>query len=133
MEVNAARVKVCPRPRGSALSYSPQEPVSLDQSLVKSLFHLTQCEAAENLGISLSSLKLACRRMGIKKWPYNRRNISRRTHNERIPETELQRNGQKKEMEIEAMKFIVRRPFWLDTSVEELLDESILHVTGNSS
>ncbi|EKX38255.1 hypothetical protein GUITHDRAFT_115597 [Guillardia theta CCMP2712] len=122
MEVKAASVRVCPRPRGSLLTYSPPPPVSLDQALVKSLFHLTQGEAAQTVGISLSSLKLACRRMGIRKWPYNRRCSSKRTDASSIPG--------RHDDDDEAMRASARgRPYWLDSSLEELLDESLLHVT----
>eukprot|EP00960_Hanusia_phi_P052622 761551-Hanusia_phi.AAC.8 len=46
--------------------------VSLTYNDIVSLFHLRQIEAAEFLGISLTSLKKACRRVGVSKWPYSR-------------------------------------------------------------
>ncbi|EKX49951.1 hypothetical protein GUITHDRAFT_104346 [Guillardia theta CCMP2712] len=46
--------------------------VELDLSKIKSLFHLRQEEAAKTLCVSLTSLKVACRRLGINRWPYER-------------------------------------------------------------
>ncbi|EKX44479.1 hypothetical protein GUITHDRAFT_152975, partial [Guillardia theta CCMP2712] len=41
------------------------------------LFHLRQGEAANHLGISLTALKNACKRLDIKKWPYVRQKEGR--------------------------------------------------------
>ncbi|EKX50501.1 hypothetical protein GUITHDRAFT_151174 [Guillardia theta CCMP2712] len=132
MEVKATRVKVCPRPRGNVLSYSPQEPVSLDQALVKSLFHLTQYEAAQAIGISLSSLKLACRRMGIRKWPYNRRNMSRKSETKRPAGKEGSGASEGEEEAAMHVLFAQTRPYWLESGLEELLEESLMHVSGRA-
>eukprot|EP00960_Hanusia_phi_P035242 751570-Hanusia_phi.AAC.5 len=46
--------------------------VELDREKITSLFHLRQEEAAKALSVSLTSLKVACRRLGINRWPYER-------------------------------------------------------------
>eukprot|EP00960_Hanusia_phi_P008003 229155-Hanusia_phi.AAC.1 len=52
----------CPQPLG--------RDVRIDADTLKSLFHLRQVKAAEHLGICLTSLKSACRKLGITRWPY---------------------------------------------------------------
>lgn len=39
---------------------------------IKSFFHMRQTDAASRMGISLTALKAACRRVGITRWPYSR-------------------------------------------------------------
>ncbi|EKX50756.1 hypothetical protein GUITHDRAFT_103347 [Guillardia theta CCMP2712] len=56
------------RPRAS----HRRDHIRLDLSTVSSLYHLKQVEAAKLLGISLTSLKSGCRRLGIERWPYRR-------------------------------------------------------------
>eukprot|EP00960_Hanusia_phi_P046616 757938-Hanusia_phi.AAC.2 len=46
--------------------------IEIDLPSIQSLFHLRQEDAASRLGISLSSLKSACRRLGVHRWPYSR-------------------------------------------------------------
>jgi len=61
--------------RGDARGDAPQrgrKPVSLELATVEAKFELPQPEAAKELGISLTSLKLVCRKLGLKKWPYRR-------------------------------------------------------------
>ena len=47
-------------------------PVKVDFAAIEQYFHLPQPEAAKALGISLTSLKLVCRKRGLNKWPYRR-------------------------------------------------------------
>ncbi|EKX37966.1 hypothetical protein GUITHDRAFT_115937 [Guillardia theta CCMP2712] len=56
------------RPRHSL----SRDMVQLSLPLLSSLFHLKQPLAADSLGISLTSLKTACRRLGLRRWPYER-------------------------------------------------------------
>eukprot|EP00960_Hanusia_phi_P042745 755683-Hanusia_phi.AAC.2 len=42
---------------------------------------MQQREAADYLGISLTALKVACRRMGLPKWPYIRKAASKGSSN----------------------------------------------------
>mmetsp|Transcript_11603 Transcript_11603/g.26578 ORF Transcript_11603/g.26578 Transcript_11603/m.26578 type:complete len:156 (-) Transcript_11603:103-570(-) len=46
--------------------------VVLSPSSLSKLFHMRQLDAAKHLGISLTSLKSACRRIGLDRWPYER-------------------------------------------------------------
>ncbi|EKX33834.1 hypothetical protein GUITHDRAFT_119944 [Guillardia theta CCMP2712] len=46
--------------------------VRVDERLLARLFDRRQEDAARILGMSLTSLKMACRRLGIKRWPYSR-------------------------------------------------------------
>eukprot|EP00960_Hanusia_phi_P006374 182825-Hanusia_phi.AAC.1 len=46
--------------------------VSLTLDIVQQLFHLRQDKAAAQLGVCLTSFKAACRRLGIKRWPFTR-------------------------------------------------------------
>ncbi|EKX49894.1 hypothetical protein GUITHDRAFT_104292 [Guillardia theta CCMP2712] len=45
--------------------------VQIDLNLLSSMFHMRQDNAARSLGVSLTSLKIACRRLGLSRWPYN--------------------------------------------------------------
>ncbi|EKX44835.1 hypothetical protein GUITHDRAFT_109260 [Guillardia theta CCMP2712] len=47
--------------------------VSLKASSLQALFHLPQTKAAASLGLSLTAFKSACRRLGIARWPYERK------------------------------------------------------------
>eukprot|EP00960_Hanusia_phi_P045379 757200-Hanusia_phi.AAC.2 len=48
------------------------KPQRLELSLdsISPYFHMKQVEAAKRLGISSTSLKTACRKLGIARWPY---------------------------------------------------------------
>eukprot|EP00960_Hanusia_phi_P065763 766204-Hanusia_phi.AAC.3 len=65
-------VVVSPRPRDEASSLLSPPPVPLSLPALQALFHLPQEIAARRLGMSVSSLKLACRKLGIRRWPYSR-------------------------------------------------------------
>eukprot|EP00960_Hanusia_phi_P044486 756670-Hanusia_phi.AAC.2 len=69
-------VYIVPRPRQPLDSSVTRQEVSLTLDLVRPLFCYRQVYAAEMLGISLTSLKSACRRLGIVRWPYTRKRIS---------------------------------------------------------
>eukprot|EP00960_Hanusia_phi_P033503 750484-Hanusia_phi.AAC.1 len=65
---NVVNVKARPR-RGDERESSN---IEIDLQTVESLYHLRQEDAAAALGISLTSLKSACRRLGVQRWPYSR-------------------------------------------------------------
>eukprot|EP00960_Hanusia_phi_P021160 625094-Hanusia_phi.AAC.1 len=65
-------IAVQARPRRS----DRRQTVQLTRLLLSELFHLRQQEAAQHLGISLTSLKTACRRLGLDRWPYMRDRVS---------------------------------------------------------
>ena len=66
--------------RGSALAHLPAEPQGctsrppskVDIEQLQMLFEQPQPEAAKRLGISLTTLKQVCRRLGVSRWPYRR-------------------------------------------------------------
>mmetsp|Transcript_24458 Transcript_24458/g.55161 ORF Transcript_24458/g.55161 Transcript_24458/m.55161 type:complete len:140 (-) Transcript_24458:101-520(-) len=60
------------RKAGETPSASNKSVVTLSKKDISLLFHLKQGDAANRLGISLTALKKACRRVGIDKWPYVR-------------------------------------------------------------
>lgn len=47
-------------------------PVAIDLAAVRTRFGLPQQKAAAELGISLTSLKQVCRKLGLERWPYRR-------------------------------------------------------------
>lgn len=49
-----------------------RDPVTLDVEKITKHSNLPQHRAAECLGVSVSTLKRACNRLGMQKWPYNR-------------------------------------------------------------
>jgi len=49
-----------------------RQPVAIDLTAVRSHFALPQQQAAQELGISLTSLKQVCRKLGLSRWPYRR-------------------------------------------------------------
>ena len=48
------------------------EPVSLSRKKLQEFFDLPLKDAASILGISMTALKKACRRMGLERWPYRK-------------------------------------------------------------
>jgi len=70
-----AAVQLYPR-RKAGKTGSPiqkgRSPMLLSYQGVASLFGRPQPEAAERLGISLTSLKEVCRKLGVPRWPYRR-------------------------------------------------------------
>ena len=49
-----------------------RRPTKIERRVVEGLFSVPQPDAARKLGISLTTLKQACRRLGIMRWPYQR-------------------------------------------------------------
>jgi len=64
------RVQVFPRKKAGQSTRS--NPLFLSESDISSLFHMKQAEAANHLGLSVTALKNACRKLGIMKWPYQK-------------------------------------------------------------
>ena len=66
------RLKVNPRPKDvNGVVYQPP-PVELTVQRLEELFSLPLNEAAKHLGVCETSLKSACRKIGITKWPYRK-------------------------------------------------------------
>jgi len=55
-----------------------QDPVLITYQVMQRLFHLPLTEAARQLGLSPTAIKGACRRLGIKKWPF--RMVTAKSH-----------------------------------------------------
>jgi len=72
-----ATVRLFPRRKACSEHARPPEkgrsPMRLSNQAIVSLFSVPQADAACQLGISLTTLKLACRKLGISRWPYTRR------------------------------------------------------------
>ena len=73
-------VLVQARPRDS----NRRDNILLDLSSVSALYHLKLSQAAQALGISLTSLKTACRKLGIDRWPYRRREEETESDNDQL-------------------------------------------------
>ena len=63
--------QTCGRPTGTR-PLRGRPPVKVDLDMLQANFDRPQPEAAQSLGISLTCLKLVCRRLGLKRWPYRR-------------------------------------------------------------
>jgi hypothetical protein len=58
------------RKHGQEHACRTSKPVILDEATVSKFFHLPLHKAAAKLGISNTAMKTACRKVGLKKWPY---------------------------------------------------------------
>ncbi|EKX42651.1 hypothetical protein GUITHDRAFT_111330 [Guillardia theta CCMP2712] len=63
-------IKIFPRRKQGQPSRGPD--VYLTHDRLASFFHMRQKDAAEKLGISLTAMRSACRRLGIERWPYSK-------------------------------------------------------------
>mmetsp|Transcript_26904 Transcript_26904/g.70764 ORF Transcript_26904/g.70764 Transcript_26904/m.70764 type:complete len:85 (-) Transcript_26904:566-820(-) len=72
MEGEQPRCQVTPRPRKREKSNetSAKETISLTSADLRAMFHLPLAKAACSLDISPSSLKIICRKLGVRKWPF---------------------------------------------------------------
>jgi hypothetical protein len=66
MEVREAIV----HKRGKARNNGPTDPVRVSLDVIEDLGSLPLARAAASLGLSATSFKGACRKLGIKRWPY---------------------------------------------------------------
>mmetsp|Transcript_856 Transcript_856/g.1991 ORF Transcript_856/g.1991 Transcript_856/m.1991 type:complete len:192 (-) Transcript_856:90-665(-) len=65
--------KIYPRRKpGENVRRRKQDVVEVNEDTLTKLFGLPIHQAAETLGIGATAMKAACRRLGIKKWPYVR-------------------------------------------------------------
>ena len=51
----------------------PAQPVLITPQLVAALTHLPLCQAAAAAGVSPTTFKKACRKLGLRRWAYKRR------------------------------------------------------------
>jgi len=61
---------IFPRRKAGQHTRLNSKPVVLNDKVLGELFNLPLHEAAGKLGISATAMKSACRKLGIKKWPY---------------------------------------------------------------
>lgn len=68
---NDIKIKVFPRGKNyTRICKSKPKPIKLSCRTLESLFEMPMKEAATELGMGLTAFKNACRKLGIKKWPY---------------------------------------------------------------
>ncbi|EKX42822.1 hypothetical protein GUITHDRAFT_111192 [Guillardia theta CCMP2712] len=77
------RVIVAPRSRPDGIDGPPIE-VSIDLQVLEPLYCMRQEEAAERLGVCLTSLKSACRKLGVMRWPYKKGGPSSARYNQDV-------------------------------------------------
>lgn len=70
-EANATSLVFTRRRAGQPARLS-SDPVALTKSRLEALFNLPIRDAADILGISITALKKACRRIGVERWPYKK-------------------------------------------------------------
>jgi hypothetical protein len=97
----------------TAVDRDTVEPVILNRALLQSLFHLPLATASSRLGLSATSIKKVCRKIGIIKWPYKScrkrsptgdktsSSSSTSSHSEEEEEEEEEEEGQEEIEEIE--------------------------------
>ena len=66
--VHPVSVMVIPRPTAED-AFRSGNPVELDLEALRSKFDLRLSDAAKSLGISITSLKQVCRKLGVARWP----------------------------------------------------------------
>ena len=74
---DAGAVSLFPRRKlGGSPPSKHRAPVKLDYQTLEGLFDMPQPDAARELGIALTTLKHACRRLGVPRWPYSRKRVA---------------------------------------------------------
>ena len=69
--------------RSSRIAARSNSPVTLDLEVMRSRFHLRRSDAAADLGISETTLKQVCRKLGISRWPSRVTGYETNLHNPR--------------------------------------------------
>jgi hypothetical protein len=76
-------VLVIPRPTAWSVNpFRSSSPVELDLELMESKFDMRLSDAAKSLGISTTSFKQVCRKLGIARWPRRPKASSRRAESD---------------------------------------------------
>ena len=76
-EGDAGTVSLFPRRKlGGSPPSKHRAPVKLDYQTLEGLFDMPQTDAARELGLALTTLKHACRRLGVRRWPYSRKRVA---------------------------------------------------------
>eukprot|EP00960_Hanusia_phi_P067267 766586-Hanusia_phi.AAC.7 len=137
-----------PRPTSITISTrrnngKPNPTVEIKREDIKQLQQLKQEDAAIKLGISLTALKKACRRLGFEKWPYCRiRSWNKFDCTDLITiasDKDLFEMHQRKALELTIKENTpifqeaqVSQLRWRVNSDEDLLDEALKHVEYTS-
>ena len=66
-----------------------RRPMAIDLAVLEKYFHLPQNKASIALGISLTALKQLCRKLGVTRWPYQRKKKDRRCSRKKKTEKNL--------------------------------------------
>eukprot|EP00960_Hanusia_phi_P010422 305574-Hanusia_phi.AAC.1 len=130
---------VQPRPREIFCS-SALPRVEVSPSVLEALFHLRQEDAATALvspgiglghraltcssceqGISLTSFKSACRRIGLSRWPYNRWEPDSEDESARNKRRRKRRSTRKAQMQLKAIPSMAQPPEGSDAAQSESL------------
>eukprot|EP00960_Hanusia_phi_P053469 762091-Hanusia_phi.AAC.3 len=61
------------------IPHKGRRPMAIDLAVLQKFFHLPQSKACIALGISLTALKQLCRKLGVTRWPYERKKKNRRS------------------------------------------------------
>eukprot|EP00960_Hanusia_phi_P060727 764600-Hanusia_phi.AAC.2 len=69
-EEMAPTALVCPRRKKNEGVEDGEEPVILTRELLESYFNCSLAAVSKELGICPTSIKKACRKLGIAKWPF---------------------------------------------------------------
>eukprot|EP00960_Hanusia_phi_P041166 754869-Hanusia_phi.AAC.2 len=73
-EVNERQISLFPRRKQGEVEIPKKGrlPLTIDMSVIESLYTIPQVEACKILGISLTAMKQLCRKLGLDRWPYRR-------------------------------------------------------------
>ena len=77
-------------------------PMVLSLDSIAPLFDLPQGQAAQRLGVSITSLKVVCRKLGVGRWPYMRGDIKARITAASTAGKKMTKTQQEQEMREEA-------------------------------
>jgi len=73
MEMKEDCVQIFPRRKKGRVALQAGTPLVITKQDITVLFLLSQADAAVRLGVSITTLKKVCRKMGIVRWPFCRR------------------------------------------------------------
>jgi hypothetical protein len=78
---------IFPRRKQGQHARTNSQPVVLNEATLSQLFTLPLHKAAVKLGISATAMKSACRKLGIKKWPYRALSVTTTKAQQRMQRT----------------------------------------------
>ena len=75
-------------PRSSSDAFLTSSPVDVDLETLKSKFGMRLSDAAKSLGISMTSFKQVCRKLGVARWPRSQRPRPGAHHSVSFPDSD---------------------------------------------